>query len=258
MGESEKPNVTIEKKATTKTTFTKKQAQEMAAEAVKAAMAERDKQEEEKMAAQAAQMEELKKQVAALIAAQNTVSAPVPSIIQTGVPMVTLWFQDAVNPNNVVQFGVNGKFGTITGPFGMVTVSKNDFMGEFRDTVVMRMLARRTLIVLDGLSDVERKTYGVDYKDGETLSKEAFAMLLDLGEDELLEMFPKLCLSHREMVARRMTDAAESGDKRVTKSLLVKLNKISKEDYAENGTEVQKRGAFAHALEIVTKRIDED
>lgn len=170
--------------------------------------------------------------------------------------LVTLWFQDEINPENVMQFGPNGKYGTITGKTGMLVIPVVDFKGGFRDTMVTGMLADRTLVVVDGLTDDERLLYGVKYKDGELLRDYDFVNLLSLSEERILEIFPALCPSNKEMVARKFLSAYEDGNLEIKKETILKLNKISKKDYEAKGTAAQKRGAFAALLERMAENIE--
>ena len=113
-------------------------------------------------------------EVQALIesAVQSALSKQQPQVVQISAetPVVHLMFQDACSPDNYIQFGVGARYGSITGSFGLKTVTKEQFLGDFRDAFVQLLLAERKLIVLDGLTDEERVAYGVDYKDGEFLT----------------------------------------------------------------------------------------
>ena len=113
------------------------------------------------------------------------------------------------------------------------------------------MMEKRWLIVLSGMTDEERELYGVKYRSGEVLDDMAFAKMLDMTDEEMLQTFPALCESCREMVARRFRDAYSKRDHRVVGRLdLVRaLNRMSKEDY--NGlpdSDLRKKGLFATLL----------
>lgn len=187
-------------------------------------------------------------EVQALIesAVQSALSKQQPQVVQISAetPVVHLMFQDACSPDNYIQFGVGARYGSITGPFGLKTVTKEQFLGDFRDAFVQMLLAERKLIVLDGLTDEERVAYGVDYKDGEFLTEKQFRNMLT-NTDALLEAYPKLCDGYKQMVATQITTAFEKKDPRVTRKLVAALNKLSKKD------EQDSRGDFAHVLEAM-------
>ena len=83
--------------------------------------------------------------------------------------LVTMIFQAEVNDANEIQLGPNAKFGMSTGKQATITIAKRDFIGEFRTTIVQQLLRNRNLIVVDGLTDDERRVYGLDYQEGEYL-----------------------------------------------------------------------------------------
>ena len=153
--------------------------------------------------------------------------------ISTDKPLVKMLFIDDCADDNVLGFGVNSKFGTITGPIGYINVPKDEWLGEFRDNLVQMLLRERKLIVLDGLTDEELVMHGLDYKPGEVLDEKMFRNLLD-HMDELPEIFKKLCPSVRAVVCARLQTAYDAGDPRIlnNRDIIVKLNKISKKDYA--------------------------
>lgn len=193
-----------------------------------------------------------KKAVEEALAAQ----APAPQIVQVSAdePKVVMLFQSECSPESRIDFGPNGMFGSIQGKSGTVTVAKSDWAGRFRDAMVQNLLKNRELVVLSGLTEEEREIYDVKYRDGEVLTQKAFAAMLDMG-DELVTVFSDLCVSNREMVARRLASAYESGDRRVTRSLVTKLNDISKRDYyglAEG--DKRKRGAFAGIIDAMNAK----
>ena len=152
--------------------------------------------------------------------------------ISTDKPLVKMLFLDDCSDDNVLGFGVNNKYGTITGPVGYINVPKDEWLGEFRDNQQQMLLRTRKLIVLDGLTDEERAMHGLDYKPGEVLDEQMFRNLLD-HMSELPEIFKKLCPTVRAVVAARLQTAYDVGDPRVlgNRDIIVKLNKISKKDY---------------------------
>ncbi|MEG2527149.1 MAG: hypothetical protein RSA62_08010, partial [Oscillospiraceae bacterium] len=170
--------------------------------------------------------------------------------VATQVPMVELLFQSEVAAENFIQFGANGKFGAITGKYGRFKVPKDAFLGEFRDALAQALLASRELIVLDGLSDEERELYGVKYDDGEIMDEDVFNKMLNIG-DKLIDIYPALCQSNKDMIAQRFTGAFEQGDKRITRELVVSLNNLSRQ--ASENDEQPQRGAFFGIIEAMNK-----
>ena len=193
-----------------------------------------------------------KKAVEEALAAQTTA----PQIVQVSAdePKVVMLFQSECSPESRIDFGPNGMFGSIQGKSGTVTVAKSDWAGRFRDAMVQNLLKNRELVVLSGLTDEEREIYDVKYREGEVLTQKAFTAMLDMG-DELVSIFSDLCVSNREMVARRLSSAYENGDRRVTRALVTRLNDISKRDYygLPDGDK-RKRGAFAGIIDAMNAR----
>lgn len=173
---------------------------------------------------------ELKKQLAEmqeLLKKANEVSS-VP-VIQVNTPeteKVHFLYQAEVADDNVFFVGENGLYGKITGKTGSFFVPKND-LSRVNDGLFRYMLEKRWIIALSGLTQEEREALGVNYKEGEYLDKKAFAKMIDLGE-EILEIYPKLCEGHREMVAKRFYEAYKSGNPKVTRDIVTKLNALSK------------------------------
>lgn len=137
-----------------------------------------------------------------------------------------LW-QAEVSDENVYEVGPNGMYARIVGKTGSFYVPKND-LSRVMDSMFRLLLQKRWIIAVDGLTDDERKAYGVDYKDGEVLDKNAFLGIVGMG-DEILKIYPRLCAGHREMVAKRYHEAYANGDSRVTREIVVALNGQSKQ-----------------------------
>jgi len=157
---------------------------------------------------------------------------------------VTMIWQAEVNDANEIPLGPNGKFGVITGKHATITIAKRDFIGEFRTTTVQYYLKSRNLIVVDGLTEEERKVYGLDYKQGEYLEPAVYENLLNSG-DAILDVFPKLHRTWREMIATKAIDAFENKTLKMSREALMKLNNISKRDYADLPKEdARKKGGF--------------
>lgn len=164
---------------------------------------------------------------------------------------VTVRFQAEVADDNVSYFGANNRYGPITGKSGMLYIPYSDWP-QFLDERVRWMLKNRWLIVLDGLDEQERELVGVSYKPGEIMDEKAFAKMLDMSDEELREVFPNLCVSYREMVARRFLTAYKNGNANVRqrRALIKELNDISKKDYLDTPeNDNRRKGAFAAILE---------
>ena len=174
-------------------------------------------------------------------AAENK-PAPVSSNMNDGA--VTMIFQAEVNDANEIQLGPNGKFGMITGKHATITIPKRDFIGEFRTTYIQYLLRTRNLIVVDGLTDDERRIYGLEYQQGEYLEPAVYERLIEMG-DKVVDIFPKLHKTWREMVATKFIEAYENKTLKCSREALIELNRISKKDYADAPKEdIRRKGAF--------------
>ena len=174
---------------------------------------------DEQIEALKAQIEQLKQLVA-----QQAAQPPQQIVVSTdnSERVWFLWMADVAD-DNVTLIGEHGEYGRIVGKVGTFYVPKND-LSRILDTANRYYLEQRWMIVVDGLTDEEREALGVDYKEGELLDRKAFMKITELG-DTLLEIFPALCTSHKDMVASRFHEAYESG-KKLYRPLIVELNKI--------------------------------
>ena len=184
-----------------------------------------------------------------------------PKVVQVSAEkeMVRLIFMDDCSDDNELRLGANAKFGTITGPIAYLSVPKEAFLGEFRDNLVQMLLASRKLIVLDGLTDEEREMHGVKYADGEVMDERLFRSILDHIE-ELPNIYKKLCPSMKQIVATRFQTGFDAGDPRVLRNrdVIVKLNKISKKDFADAPAEdPRKNGLFINIVQGLNKNDEE-
>ena len=132
------------------------------------------------------------------------------------------WMAD-VSDDNTIFIGENGQYGRIVGKTGTAYVPKNE-LSRAMDSQIRYFLEHRWLIVISGLNEEEREALGVNYKPGEILDENVFRKLADLGE-ELIEIYPELCDSHKEMVASSLHEAYESG-KKIKREVVVELNRI--------------------------------
>ena len=179
---------------------------------------ERERRDEE-IEALKAQIEQLKQ-----LMAEQAAQPPQQIVVSTdnSERVWFLWMADVAD-DNVTLIGEHGEYGRIVGKVGTFYVPKND-LSRILDTANRYYLEQRWMIVVDGLTDEEREALGVDYKEGELLDRKAFMKITELG-DTLLEIFPALCTSHKDMVASRFHEAYESG-KKLYRPLIVELNKM--------------------------------
>ena len=137
---------------------------------------------------------------------------------------VTLLYMDAVSDTSVLTLG---KLGQINRVGGTLDIPKKEFFQGI-DAKVDKLMRRRELIVINGLTDEERSRYRLDYKEGELLSADMYYKLLDLDVKVLYEIFPKLCESHQRIVAKLFISAYEDGDNRIHPDTVKVLNNLSK------------------------------
>lgn len=181
------------------------------------------------------ELEALRRRVAELEAAARKTAAPADGVVE-------LTFLASVSPNNVCSLG---DYGSLNGVGGYLEIPRKEFGSKFMIPVVRSLLQDRSLIVCSGLSEEERKRYGVDYQEGELLDMSAFDRLLDMPPAELTKLFTKLCPEHKEFAATRFITAYEKGDNRVSREKIEPLNDISKE--------INPKGMFRPILEGMNK-----
>ena len=158
--------------------------------------------------------------------------------------VVTIIWQAEVNDANELLIGPNGKYGVITGKHAVIPIQHRDFVSDFRTTTMQYYLKTRNLIVVDGLTDDERKVYGLEYQQGEYLEPAVYERLIEMG-DKVLEIFPKLHPTWREMVATKFTDAYENKTLKCSREALIEMNRISKRDYSKLPKgDMRRKGCF--------------
>ena len=214
-----------------------------------AAKPEKPSAEPQDNAAQSEEVAELKKQLAEtqrlLEMMQAQIAAARPQVVQVmaDTEKVALRWQAEVADENVLALGPNGTYGTITGRTGYASVPKSEW-SKFLDESMKGFIKKRMLIVLSGLDEDERETYGCAYREGELLDEKAFMKMLDMG-DEMIAVFPALCHEHKEMVARRFVSGyADNHPSAHDRKLVVALNELSKQD-----PQFPKKGAFYSIIE---------
>lgn len=155
---------------------------------------------------------------------------------------VELTYIAAVSPTNVLSLG---DYGYLNGVGGYVEVPRKEFGGKFMTPEIRGLLNQRRLIVLNGLNEDERRRYNVDYKDGELLDMQMFDRLLDVGLERLKELFSKLCVEHKRMVATHFISSYQRGDNRISCEKVEPLNDLSKSE--------DPKGMFRPILESLNK-----
>lgn len=222
---------TTTRKTPAKTTAAEEKAEQIAAAAAPAPEAQ------ENTTAKDAEIEALKKQLADM--QRQMEAAARPQIIQMAADTekIHLFWQAEVANDNVVTFGDGGMYGRIVGKTGTIAVPKSD-LSRFLDSANRYYLDKRWLIVLDGLDEDEREMLGVNYREGELLDRRAFARMVELG-DEILEIYPMLCRSHQEMVAKRYNEAFAEKSPHIKRDIVVALNRMSKAAGSEKGDFVE-------------------
>jgi hypothetical protein len=222
--------------ATKKRTYTKKAAAEKPAQEAKEVKAEAPAApatftEDQVQAMIAAAVAKATAEAAEAFKAQQ--SAPQIVQIAADTEKVHFLWQAEVSDENVFEVGPNGMYGRIVGKTGSFFVPKSD-LSRVMDAMFRLLLQKRWIIAVDGLSDEEREAYGVAYKEGEILDKKGFARMVELG-DGMLEIYPKLCAGHREMVAKRYHEAYLNKSQYVTREIVVELNRLSKQLGSKEG-----------------------
>ena len=117
--------------------------------------------------------------------------------------MVTILYLDACADDNVLLLP---NYGSIT-PGSFMQVPKREFAAQFMSLIVRKLLKRRKLIVVDGLTEDERIRWGVNYNAGELLDLKAFDRMLDLDTPEIVKIFNSLCTDHKKFVVSRFMEA---------------------------------------------------
>ena len=197
------------------------------------------------------------KAVADALAAQKAQQQEVHTPSNDG--LVTLRFYDEINDANVIYLGENGKYGQIIGKRWTGQIPKMAFIGDFRTPHIQKLLEDRNMIVIDGLTDEERKLYGVDYVKGEFLDEKMYSAMLRMPEDDLVATYTGLCPEWKRMVAVRFAEAYEAGKLRVTRDALLALNRESrKANKVFDQNDPRRKGDFHQIIDKMNLREQED
>ena len=174
------------------------------------------------------QNELLQKQLAEM--QRQLENAQKPQVIQVAADTERVHFlwQAEVADYNLVTFGPGGMYGSITGKSGTFSVPKNE-LSRILDDKNRRFMAKRWLIVVDGLTDDERESLGVLYREGEILDRKAFQKMVDTPIEEICDVYRKLCLTHKEMVGRRFYEAWQARNPNVTREKVIALRNITRD-----------------------------
>lgn len=141
--------------------------------------------------------------------------------------MVTVLYLDEVSPNSTLA--LDG-YGTMR-PQSYIEIPKREFGNKFMGIALVRkLIERRHLIVMDGLTQEERERWNCDYRKGELLDERTFDKMLDYPTPQLAEIFEKLCPEHQKFVACRMITAKERNDNRISVEKAKKINDLSKKN----------------------------
>lgn len=140
--------------------------------------------------------------------------------------VVTILYLDECAPKSTLE--IPG-YGTMR-PYGYLEVPKREFGNKFMSALVRKLLDKRILIVVSGLTQAERERWNCDYKEGEILDEQTFDKMLDYPTPKLAEIFEKLCVEHQRFVACRMITAKEKGDNRISVEKAKRINDLSKKN----------------------------
>ena len=169
--------------------------------------------------------EEVKAMVAAAVAdAINNVKAELKKTGSFEEDTVTVMFIAEVSPENTL---VIPEYGSLN-PTSSLDIPKKEFKGKFMTPLVRKLIAKRHLIVLNGLTEDERVRYNCNYKEGEVMDEQTFDKILDFDDEKLAYIFADLCDEHKKFVCRRIITAYEKGDNRLPIEKLKKINDLSK------------------------------
>lgn len=219
-----KTDVTEEQKKTTRKPRTKKaQTEEKPVEEKKDSELELLK----------AQIEMYKKQMSEMMESMQRMQQPQVVTVPVSAEKVHFLWQAEVADDNKVMFGQGGRLGTVTGKRGEFYVPKSEFT-SMMDEQCRFFMDKRWLIVLDGLTEEEREAYGVNYKEGEYLDKEAFRKIIEMG-DEILDIYPHLCEGNKLFIAQRYLEAYQNHSPFIKRETVIKLNEMSKDRKCPKG-----------------------
>lgn len=206
--------------------------------------------EDPAVAALKEQNELLQKQMAMLQEQLAALQRPQVIQVASDTERVHFLWQAEVADYNLQTFGPGGMYGSITGKTGTFSVPKND-LSRILDDKNRRFLAKRWLIVVDGLTDDERESLGVAYKDGEIMDRKVFERMVDLSTEEICDVYRLLCTDHKEMVAKRYYEAWLNRNENVTREKVIALRNITR----DMGLDIK---AFQQILQMMNASDEEE
>lgn len=167
---------------------------------------------------------------------------------------VAVLFVGAVAEGTEVSLG---GLGQISRNGGTLDLPKKQFLQSISGSLE-KLLRKRKLIVISGLTDEERERYGILYAEGEMITQREYDKFLDYDLETLKEIYAKLCDEHKETMARIVHDAYfgradrpnSAKDPRITLSKVKMLNKLSKG--------VSKDGLFKAVLDDMGAKLSEE
>ena len=140
--------------------------------------------------------------------------------------------------------------GKINHSGGTLQIPKEKFLQSI-DYRVEKMLEKRKLIVLSGLTEEEMDRYGVRYREGEYMTDRVYRSLLSLPSAELIAIFRDLCDWHRRAFANTIESAYfESGQTGIDVKTLKELNRLSRS--------TDKGGLFRHMLDDIGQKLSSE
>lgn len=140
--------------------------------------------------------------------------------------------------------------GKINRSGGTLQIPKEKFLQGI-DYRMEKMLEKRKLIVLSGLTEEETDRYGVRYRKGEYLTDQVYRSLPRLPAQELISIFRDLCDWHRRAFANAIeSDYFERGRTDIDVKTLRELNRISRT--TDSG------GLFRHILGAIGQKLSEE
>lgn len=145
--------------------------------------------------------------------------------------MVTILYMDDCSKDNVLELP---NYGSLT-PGAIMQVPKSEFAGPFMSLFARKLIRKRKLLILDGLTEDERVRWGVNYNKGEVLDMQTFNRMLDLPTDEIVKIFDSLCIEHKKFIVTVFMDAyfPQNGgmhDNRISLEKAEALNRASRKD----------------------------
>lgn len=144
---------------------------------------------------------------------------------QSDAESVTVMFIAEVSPENVL---IIPGYGSLR-PTSTLDIPKQEFKGKFMMPLVRKLIDKRHLIVLDGLTEDERKRFNCDYKEGEIMTERVFDHILEFDTDKLVSVFKLLCSEHKIFVCRKIITAYENKSNLISIDKMREINKLTKD-----------------------------